>query len=53
VLQYAGYSRNLKVAALERKLSKEGRFAEFESLFSERKTRVRDTPRASTSRNSG
>ena len=33
VLQYAGYSRNLKVAALERKLKKEGRFAEFEALF--------------------
>ena len=35
VLQYAGYSRNLKVAALERKLKKEGRFAEFEALFRE------------------
>jgi hypothetical protein len=33
VLQYAGYSRNLKVAALERKLKKDGRFAEFEALF--------------------
>jgi hypothetical protein len=33
VLQYAGYSRNLKVAALERKLKKEGRFGEFEQLF--------------------
>ncbi len=31
VLLWAGYSRNLKVAALERKLEKEGRFAEFES----------------------
>ncbi|RLJ64760.1 BREX system P-loop protein BrxC [Sulfurisoma sediminicola] len=30
VLQWAGYSRNLKVAALERKLEKDGRFAEFE-----------------------
>ena len=27
VLQYAGYSRNLKVAALERRLRKEGRYA--------------------------
>ena len=35
VLQYAGYSRNLKVAALERKLKKDGRFAEFEALFRE------------------
>src|SRR3981081_2582305 len=26
VLQYAGYSRNLKVAALERRLRKEGRY---------------------------
>jgi hypothetical protein len=33
VLQYAGYSRNLKVAALERKLKREARFAEFEKLF--------------------
>jgi Family of unknown function (DUF6079) len=35
VLQYAGYSRNLKVAALERKLKKDARFAEFEALFRE------------------
>ena len=35
VLQYAGYSRNLKVAALERKLKKDGRFTEFEALFHE------------------
>jgi hypothetical protein len=35
VLQYAGYSRNLKVAALERKLKKDGRFAELEALFRE------------------
>jgi hypothetical protein len=35
VLQYAGYSRNLKVAALERKLKKDGRFAEFEAQFRE------------------
>lgn len=33
VLQYAGYSRNLKVAALERKLKKDSRYAEFEALF--------------------
>jgi len=33
VLQYAGYSRNLKVAAFERKLKKDGRYAEFEDLF--------------------
>lgn len=29
VLQWAGYSRNLKVAALERRLQKDGRFEEF------------------------
>jgi hypothetical protein len=33
VLQWAGYSRNLKVAALERKLKKEGRYDEFLALF--------------------
>jgi hypothetical protein len=33
VLQYAGYSRNLKVARLERKIRKDGRYAEFEALF--------------------
>lgn len=33
VLQWAGYSRNLKVAALERKLKKEGRYQEFLDLF--------------------
>jgi hypothetical protein len=33
VLQYAGYSRNLKVAALERRLRKEGRYAKFEQAF--------------------
>ena len=33
VLQYAGYSRNLKVAAFERKLKKDGRYAEFEAAF--------------------
>lgn len=35
VLQWAGYSRNLKVAAFERKLQKEGRHAEFLQLFHE------------------
>ncbi|MGY8704587.1 BREX system P-loop protein BrxC [Bradyrhizobium sp. 18BD] len=33
VLQYAGYSRNVKVAALERRLRKEGRYTEFEQAF--------------------
>jgi hypothetical protein len=33
VLQYAGYSRNVKVAALERRLRKEGRYVEFEQAF--------------------
>ena len=31
VLQWAGYSRNLKVAALERKMKKDGRYDEFGS----------------------
>lgn len=31
VLQWAGYSRNLKVAAFERKLKKDGRYEEFTS----------------------
>lgn len=35
VLLWAGYSRNLKVAALERKLKKEGRYHEFLDLFSQ------------------
>ncbi|GAA4650343.1 BREX system P-loop protein BrxC [Kistimonas scapharcae] len=35
VLQWAGYSRNLKVAAFERKLKKEGRHDEFIQLFSD------------------
>ena len=35
VLQWAGYSRNLKVAALERKLKKEGRYSEFLDAFKE------------------
>ncbi|HEN8704799.1 TPA: BREX system P-loop protein BrxC [Pseudomonas putida] len=33
VLQWAGYSRNLKVAALERKLKKDGRYQEFLDMF--------------------
>lgn len=33
VLQELGYSRNMKVAALERKLKKDGRYEEFTSLF--------------------
>jgi hypothetical protein len=33
VLQHAGYSRNLKVAALERRLRKDGKHAEFEQAF--------------------
>jgi len=33
VLQWAGYSRNLKVAAFERKLKKDGRYDEFKALF--------------------
>lgn len=35
VLQWAGYSRNLKVAAFERRLKKEGRHDEFLQLFRE------------------
>lgn len=35
VLQWAGYSRNLKVAALERRLRREGRYDEFLQLFEE------------------
>ena len=33
VLQWAGYSRNLKVAALERKLQKDGRYDEILEIF--------------------
>ena len=33
ILHYAGYSRNLKVAALQRRLRTEGRYAEFEQAF--------------------
>lgn len=35
VLQFAGYSRNLKVAALERKLQKENRYDEFKEKIQE------------------
>ncbi len=35
VLQWAGYSRNLKVAAFERKLKKENRYDEFLKIFKE------------------
>ncbi|MCD4719518.1 MAG: BREX system P-loop protein BrxC [Desulfobacula sp.] len=35
VLQFAGYSRNLKVAALERKLQKDGRYDEFKQKIQE------------------
>jgi hypothetical protein len=33
VLQWAGYSRNLKVAALERRLQKDGRYDEFTQII--------------------
>ncbi|TVR84541.1 MAG: BREX system P-loop protein BrxC [Rhodospirillales bacterium] len=33
VLQWAGYSRNLKVAAFERRLKKDGRYDEFRQAF--------------------
>lgn len=33
VLQWAGYSRNLKVAALERKLKKDSRYEEFKQII--------------------
>ena len=36
VLQWAGYSRNLKVAAFERKLKTDDRFGEFEKLFTDK-----------------
>ncbi|MEN3951268.1 BREX system P-loop protein BrxC [Iodidimonas sp. SYSU 1G8] len=35
VLQQLGYSRNLKVAALERKLKRDGRYEEFVKLFAD------------------
>ncbi len=35
VLQWAGYSQNLKVAALERKLEKDGRYEEFKKKVKE------------------
>jgi hypothetical protein len=40
VLQWAGYSQNRKVAALERRLKKDGRFAEFEQRLGERLTGI-------------
>jgi len=36
VLQWAGYSRNLKVAAFERKLKKDGRYDEFLKVISDK-----------------
>jgi hypothetical protein len=33
VLEYAGYSRNIKVAALERRLEKDGRLGEFKKII--------------------
>ncbi len=36
VLQWAGYSRNLKVVALERKLQKDNRYEEFQRRFAEK-----------------
>ena len=33
VLQWAGYSKNTKVAAFERKLKQDGRYEEFEQAF--------------------
>ena len=35
VLQWAGYSRNVKIAAFERKLKKDDRYDEFRNLFKE------------------
>ena len=35
ILEWAGYSQNLKVAAFERRLRKEGRYEEFLSIFAE------------------
>lgn len=35
VLQWAGYSRNLKIAAFERKVKREGRYEEFLKTFSD------------------
>lgn len=35
VLQWAGYSRNLKIAALERKIKKDGRYQEFLDIIKE------------------
>ena len=39
VLQWAGYSRNLKVAAFERKLKKDGRYDEFQARIPGRNRR--------------
>ncbi len=33
ILEWAGYSQNLKVAAFERRLKQQGRYAEFEQIF--------------------
>ncbi|XOV89812.1 MAG: BREX system P-loop protein BrxC [Pseudomonadota bacterium] len=35
ILEWAGYSQNLKVAAFERRLKKEGRYEEFLNIFAE------------------
>lgn len=35
ILEWAGYSQNLKVAAFERRLKKEGRYEEFLSIFAD------------------
>lgn len=35
VLQWAGYSRNVKIAAFERKLKKDSRYQEFQDIFDE------------------
>ncbi|MQX52357.1 BREX system P-loop protein BrxC [Alcanivorax sediminis] len=35
ILEWAGYSQNLKVAAFERRLKKEGRYEEFLNIFSD------------------
>jgi hypothetical protein len=35
VLQFAGYSRNIKVAAFERKLQKDGRYEEFKQKIND------------------
>ena len=40
VLQELGYSRNMKVAALERKLKKDKRYEEFRALFKKKLERI-------------